>query len=203
MFVLAVTGGIGSGKSVAAQVFEDRGAVVLDLDRIAKELLQPEIPVYSMIVEAFGTRVLDADERIDPAALADAAFESADATRTLDGIVHPAIYTVLTGILDALAVQAEPPRLVVLDIPLLAEAPMFLDLVDAVLVISAEEDARIERCLEKGMSEEDVRRRIARQVGDAERRDIADYVIENDEDLASFKSDVLRFWEAEVAPRAS
>jgi len=203
MFVLAVTGGIGSGKSVAAQVLEDRGAVVLDLDRIAKELLQPEIPAYSMIVEAFGTRVLDADERIDPAALADAAFESADATRTLDGIVHPAIYTVLTGILDALAVQAEPPRLVVLDIPLLVEAPMFLDLVDAVLVISAEEDARIERCLEKGMSEEDVRRRIARQVGDAERRDIADYVIENDEDLASFKSDVLRFWEAEVAPRAS
>jgi dephospho-CoA kinase len=203
MYVLAVTGGIGSGKSTATRIFEDRGAIVLDLDRIAKELLEPSMPLLGRITDAFGDSVVGPDGRIDPAALADAAFASDEATRTLDAIVHPAVYTVLTGILDALAVQAEPPRFVVLDVPLLAEAPIFLDLVDAVLVISAREDARVERCLANGMTEADVHRRIDRQVGDAERRDIADYVIDNDASLAEFKHDIVRFWDLEVAPRAS
>ena len=203
MYVLAVTGGIGSGKSVAAQMFGDRGAIVLDLDRIAKDLLEPGMPVYAHVAEAFGQSVVGADGRIDAAALADASFVSEEATRRLDAIVHPAVYTVLTGVLDALALQAEPPRFVVMDIPLLVEAPMFLDLVDGVLAISADEDSRIARCLAKGMAEEDVRRRIARQAGDAERRDIADHVIENDDDLATFQNDIARFWDLEVAPRAS
>lgn len=203
MYVLAVTGGIGSGKSTATKILEDRGAIVIDLDRIAKELLEPGMPVLGHLVEAFGPGILTAEGRIDATALADAAFASDEATRTLDGIVHPAVYAVVTGILDALALQAEPPRVVVLGIPLLAESPVFLDLVDAVVAISAPEDERVARCVANGMSEDDVHRRIARQAGDGERRDIADYVIENDGDLAAFRRDVGAFWDAEVAPRAS
>ncbi|MDZ4654367.1 MAG: dephospho-CoA kinase [Coriobacteriia bacterium] len=203
MYVLAVTGGIGSGKSVATQVFGARGAVVIDLDRIARELLEPGMPVFDPIVEAFGDSIVGEDGRIDAAILAAVAFASDETVRTLDSIVHPAVYVALAGILDALAMQAEPPRFVVFDIPLLAEAPMFLDLVDGVLVVSAAEDVRIARCLERGMTEDDVRRRMERQVGDAERREIANHVIENDEDIETFKRDVALFWEAEVAPRAS
>lgn len=203
MYVLAVTGGIGSGKSVATQVFGDRGAVVIDLDRIASELLEPGMPVFDPIVEAFGDSIVGEEGRIDAAILAAVAFASDETVRTLDSIVHPAVYVVLAGILDALAMQAEPPRFVVFDIPLLAEAPMFLDLVDGVLVVSAAEDVRIARCLERGMTEDDVRRRMERQVGDAERRDMADYVIENDDDLPTFRHDLALFWEAEVAPRVS
>ncbi|MDO9557741.1 MAG: dephospho-CoA kinase [Coriobacteriia bacterium] len=201
MYVLAVTGGIGSGKSVAAQVLAERGAVVIDLDSIAKELLEPEMPVFRHIINVFGDGVLGADGRIDPAALADAAFASDEAARALNMIVHPAVYAVISGALDALAAQAEPPRLVVLDIPLLVEAPLFLELVDGVLAISASEDARISRCLARGMAEEDVHRRIERQAGDAERRGIADHVIENDGDLTVFKQDVAHFFEVEVGSR--
>ncbi len=203
MYVLAVTGGIGSGKSVAAQVFADRSAIVLDLDRIAKELLEPGMPVFAHIVEAFGPEVVGEDGRIDHPALAAAAFASSENASRLNAIVHPAVHAVLTGILDALAVQAQPPRVVVLDVPLLVEAPMFLELVDGVLAISAREDDRVARCVAKGMSEQDVRRRIECQAGDSERREIADYVIENDGDLAAFRSDVVDFWDMEVAPRAT
>lgn len=203
MYVLAVTGGIGSGKSVAAEVLKERGAVVVDLDEIAKRLLEPKMPVHALIVEAFGPGVLGADGRIDTAALADAAFASDEATRRLNGIVHPAVYAAAAGALDALALQAEPVRVVVLVVPLLAEAPQFIDLADAVLDISAHEDSCIERCVARGMDVNDARRRAAQQVGDAERRAISDYVIENDGDMAAFRSDLNRFWDAEVSLRAS
>lgn len=203
MYVLALTGGIGSGKSVAAEVLKERGAVVIDLDDIAKGLLEPKMPVHAMVVDAFGRDILDADGRIDVRALADAAFASGESTRRLNAIVHPAVYAAAAGALDALALQAEPPRVVVLVVPLLAEAPAFIDLADAVLDISADEERCIERCVARGMDEDDVRRRAAQQVGDAERRSISDHVIENDASLAAFRSELNRFWDAEVSLRAS
>jgi dephospho-CoA kinase len=113
------------------------------------------------------------------------------------------VLAAVAGALDALALQGEPPRVVVLVIPLLAESPLFLEPVDAVLAISALEESRIERAVSRGMSREDAERRVALQAGDAERREIADYVIENDRDLESFRSDIIDFWDAEIAPRES
>lgn len=203
MYVLAITGGIGSGKSTAAAYFASLGAIVLDLDDIAKHLLEPQMPVHAAIVEAFGPEVLGAGGRIDHEALAARAFASPERARVLNEIVHPAVYAVAAGALDALAMQAEPPRFVVLDVPLLAEAPQFADLSDAVLALSSDEDSRIERLSARGMAEEEVERRIACQVSDAERRQIADYVIENDGDRAEFREALERFFEEEVAPRVA
>jgi len=203
MYVLAVTGGIGSGKTVAAEVFRSHGAVIVDLDDIAKGLLDPAIPVFALVKEAFGPDVVGADGRIDTRALADVAFASDETTRRLNAIVHPAVYAAVAGALDALALQAEPPRVVILVIPLLAEAPVFAELADAVLDISSLEDACIERCVARGMDEADAHRRAGRQVGDAERRAVSDYVIENDDDLVAFKSELNRFWDAEVSLRVS
>jgi dephospho-CoA kinase len=201
MYVLGITGGLGSGKSTAAELFEQRGAVVVDLDDVAKALID-EIPaVREQVVEAFGAAVLGSDGRIDRPALAAEAFRSYEAATVLEAIVHPAVLAAVTGMLDTLALQGDPPRVVVLVIPLLAEAPSFLDLVDAVLVISAVEETRLDRAVSRGMDRAEAVRRIARQVGDAERREIADYVIENDGDLASFKQQVAEFWETEVASR--
>ncbi len=203
MYVLAVTGGIGAGKSTACEVFASLGAVVLDLDAMAKGLLEAGSPVIEPLTRAFGPGILRKDGSVEPALLAQAAFASPERARELDAIVHPAVYAACAGALDALALQAQPPRFVVLDIPLLAEAPRFLDLVDAVLAISADEDTRLERLIAGGMDADEVERRMACQAGDAERRAIADYVIENDGRIDQFKAELLRFYEDEVAPRVT
>jgi dephospho-CoA kinase len=201
MYVLALTGGLGSGKSTAATVFADRGALVIDLDHVAKTLLDEVPAVRDRVAAAFGEDVVGPDGRIDHAALAAAAFASEDATARLNAIVHPAVLSATAGALDTLALQTDTPRTVVLVIPLLAESPLFLEPVDAVLAISAHEDTRIDRAVARGMSREDAENRIARQAGDAERREIADYVIENDGGLDDFKRDVIAFWENEIESR--
>ncbi|MDO8847644.1 MAG: dephospho-CoA kinase [Coriobacteriia bacterium] len=201
MYVLALTGGLGSGKSTAAAVFAERGALVIDLDDVAKTLLDEVPAVRDRVVAAFGEGVVGSNGRIDHKALAAAAFASEETTARLNAVVHPAVFTATAGALDALALQADAPRTVVLVIPLLAESPLFLEPVDAVLAISAHEDTRIERATARGMSQEDAEDRIARQAGDAERREIADYVIENDGELDEFKRDVIAFWENEIDSR--
>ena len=201
MYILALTGGLGSGKSTAAETLEQLGAIVIDLDDVAKTLLDEMPVVRDRVVEAFGRSIVGPDGRIDKQALAAAAFASVDQAAKLEAIVHPAVLAAVSGALDTLALQGEPPRVVVLVIPLLAESPLFLEPIDAVLAISAPEDVRIERAVERGMSREDAEARIARQVGDAERRDIADYVIDNDGDLEEFRRDIVDFWETEIEPR--
>ncbi|MCE5204077.1 MAG: dephospho-CoA kinase [Coriobacteriales bacterium] len=203
MYVLAITGGIGSGKSTAAAFLAARGAVVLDLDAIAHGLLRADSPVFAHIVSAFGSDVVGGSGDIDHAALARAAFRSREEAEKLDAIMHPAIYAATAGALDALALQATPPRLVVLEVPLLVEAPEFLDLVDAVLAISAAEDTREERLVARGMPLDEVDRRMSCQAGDAERREIADYVIENDGDELSLRAALADFFDKELAPRVS
>ena len=201
MYVLALTGGLGSGKSTAADVFADRGAVVIDLDTIGHVLLEQAAVVQDRIVAAFGEQVVGADGRIDRTALAAAAFASEETTQQLNAIMHPAILATVAGALDTLALQGEQPPAVVLVIPLLVESPLFLEPVDAVLTISAHEETRIDRAVARGMSREDAVNRIARQAGDGERREIADYVIENDGDLEEFQTAIAEFWDTEIAPR--
>ncbi|MDY0341205.1 MAG: dephospho-CoA kinase [Coriobacteriia bacterium] len=201
MYVLALTGGLGSGKSTAAQVLADRGAVVIDLDMIGRTLLEQMASVRERIVEAFGHQIVGTDGLVDRARLAAVAFGSEESTRRLNAIMHPAILATVAGALDTLALQGEQPQAVVLVVPLLVESPLFLEPVDAVLTISANEELRVQRAVERGMSREDAENRIARQAGDAERREIADYIIENDGDLDTFKVIVGEFWDAEIAPR--
>jgi len=203
MYVLAVTGGIGSGKSTAARLFGERGAVVIDLDDMAKALIGPDAPLADAVAEAFGRDLYTDEGGIDHAALAKIAFASPENTAKLDAIVHPGVIAATGGALDMLAAQGRPPAVVVIDIPLLVEAPGFFDLVDAVLAVSADEDARMERLLARGMSEEDIRARMDAQATDAERRDVADWVVENDGSLESFRRELNEFWDREVAPRGS
>lgn len=201
MYILALTGGLGSGKSTAAELLEQLGAVVIDLDVVAKTLLEEVPAVRDRVVAAFGEKIVGPDGKIDRGALAAEAFTSAERTSELNAIVHPAVLAAVSGALDTLALQGEPPRVVVLVIPLLAESPLFLEEVDAVLAISAPEDVRLERVVGRGMPLADAEARLSRQVGDAERREIADYVIENDSDIESFRRAVLEFWETEIEPR--
>jgi dephospho-CoA kinase len=203
MHVLALTGGLGAGKSTAARVFADLGATVIDLDDVAKRLLEQSTAVRDRVIEAFGPGIAGPDGRIDHAALAAAAFATPEAAGRLNAIMHPAVTAAVAGALDTLALQSDSPRVVVLVVPLLVEAPALLDLVDAVLAISASEETRIERAVARGMSEQEAEMRIARQASDSERRAIADYVIENDGDIESFRQAIVAFWNAELASRDS
>lgn len=201
MHVLALTGGLGAGKSTAADLFEDRGAVVIDCDRVAKTLVDESSAVRDRVLEAFGPEVATADGHVDHARLAALAFATTEATARLNAIVHPAVTAAVAGALDTLALQGEQPRVVVLVVPLLAEAPGLLELVDVVVAISASEDVRLERAVARGMNENDAENRIARQTSDSERAAIADYVIDNDGDVASFRAVLNEFWDNEIAAR--
>jgi dephospho-CoA kinase len=198
-----VTGGIGSGKSTAARLFGECGAAVIDLDELAKRLIAPGAPLAGEVAAAFGDAVLAPDGAIDTMALARAAFATPEAAKRLDAIVHPGVFAAIVGALDTLAEAPEAPAVVVLDIPLLVEAPMFFDVIDGVLVVSAHEDVRLARLEAGGMSEEDARARIALQASDAERRDIADFTVENDASLEEFRELLYDFWEAEMAARGA
>lgn len=203
MYVLAVTGGIGSGKSTAVRLFGERGAVVIDLDAMAKGLTGPGGPLVDAVAEVFGEDLRTAEGGLDHARLARVAFSSPESARKLDAVVHPGVLAATGGALDMLAAQGRSPAVVVIDIPLLAEAPGFFEMVDGVLAISADEDARLARLAARGMSEEDARARMNAQASDAERREIADWVIDNDGSPEGFRHALDEFWDREVAPRVS
>ena len=203
MYVLAVTGGIGSGKTTVARLLGDLGATVIALDDLAKGLTSAGGPLVDAVIAAFGEGVRSAEGGVDHKVLAKLAFATPETARRLDGIVHPGVYAAVAGALDLLAEVPEPPAVVVLDIPLLAEAPEFFDFVDGVLVVSSDEDTRLARLVARGMSEEDVRSRMALQASDAERRAIADYVVENDGTVQRLEAEIVDFFDSELADRAS
>jgi dephospho-CoA kinase len=203
MYVLGVTGGIGSGKTTAARLFGELGATVIDLDDLAKKLTGADGPLAKDVIAAFGPEVARADGGVDTKALAQRAFASPDAAQRLDRIVHPGVYAAVAGAIDVLAEMPEPPSVIVIDIPLLVEAPEFFDLLDGVLAVSADEDHRVARLVARGVGEDDVHARIALQASDAERRDIADWTVENDADMVTFESLLVSWWDQEMAPRES
>jgi dephospho-CoA kinase len=203
MYVLGITGGIGSGKTTAADLLGELGAVVIHLDDLAKRMIGPDGPLVEDVITAFGENVRGTGGGVDTAALAACAFETREAADRLDRIVHPGVYAAVAGALDALLELAEPPEVVVIDIPLLVESPIFFDLLDGVLAVSAPEDVRFARLEARGMDPDDVRARMALQVSDAERRDVADYVVENDCDKPAFESALVAFWDDELAHRGA
>jgi dephospho-CoA kinase len=203
MYVLGITGGIGSGKTTASKLFEALGAIVINLDDLAKRLISEGGPLVEPVVAAFGPEVRGADGGVDTSALAAVAFATPESARRLDNIVHPGVYAAAAGAIDMLAELPEPPEIIVVDVPLLAEAPEFFDLLDGVLVISANEDVRVERLIARGMGEDDIRARMALQASDAERRSIADWIVENDGDPIDFEAQLVSLFDGELQPRGA
>ena len=191
---IAVTGGIGSGKSAVASRLAARGAVVVDADRIAREVVEPGTDGLAAIVAEFGPGVLTADGALDRPAMAALVFADPERRAALEAIVHP-----LVGRRSAqLLADAPPGAVVVYDVPLLAEsASSSLGRTrefDAVVVVETPLETRVARLVGRGLSEADARARIAAQATDEERRAIADHVVRNDGDLAALDEAVDRLW---------
>lgn len=199
MYVVAVTGGIGSGKSTASRYFESRGAIVLDLDEIARGALYPGSDALAEIAKAFGDQVLQADGSLDRDELARIAFADAGSTARLNSIVHPVVLReVIEGITN-LRLLERPPRMVVLEVPLLAEEPVLADVADTVLAIETPVERRIENAVARGMDIDEAWRRVSRQATDADRAALADHVISNTGTVEDFLSQLKEYWDG-VAP---
>ncbi|MFN8036527.1 MAG: dephospho-CoA kinase [Acidimicrobiia bacterium] len=195
MFLVGLTGGIGSGKSTVARLLADRGAVVVDADAVAREVVEPGQPAFRQLVERFGQSIVGSDGALDRPALAALVFDDEQARADLNAITHPAVGGEITRRIAA----APPDAVVVVDVPLLAEAKL-TRLYEMVLVVEAPRALRLERLEERGLTRADAEARMAVQATDEERRAIADVVVDNSGDLAALEREVARAW-AEVARR--
>ena len=180
MLRVGLSGGIGSGKSTVARALARRGAIVIDADAIAREVVEPGEPGLAAVVARFGPEVLDADGRLDRPKLAALVFDDAAARADLNAIVHPRVAA------ETARRTADAPSdaIVVMDVPLLVEAAR--SGYDVVVIVEAPEAVRLERLTTRGMSPDDARRRMAAQASDADRRKVADVILDNsgpEEDL--------------------
>jgi dephospho-CoA kinase len=191
--VIGLTGGIGSGKSTVAEMLARRGAVVIDADRVGHESYRPGSEGFQQVVGAFGQEIVAPDGSIDRRALGAIVFAHPEARARLNAIVHPLIASEV-GRRVAEARAAAEPRPIVIEAALLIDAG-WRALVDRVWVVAVSAENAIARVTaSRGLSREEVERRLAAQMPDAERRRQADLVIENDGTPAELEERVEAAW---------
>lgn len=202
MLVVGLTGGIGSGKSTVSALLEERGAVVLDADRIAREVVAPGGPAYQSVIDRFGPDVVGADGAIDRPALAAVVFADPAARADLEAITHPVVGTTMA---ERLTAQAGTDHVVVLDIPLLVEGGRDRSGpgerrgpphgVAAVIVVDTPPDVAVQRLVaDRGMEPGDVQARMSAQATREERLARADLVIDNSGSHGDLAREVARAW---------
>lgn len=177
-------------------MLEERGAVVIEADDVVHRLQRAGQPIFDSIVARFGDGILTVDGELDRAALAEIVFHDQSARRELEALVHPAVL----GEMARLRLEAEGRGdVVVLDIPLLAEAGIAARErweLDGVVVVDCPVDVAIRRLVEmRGMSDDDARSRVYAQVSRQQRLEAADFVLDNSADLPHLRSEVDRCWE--------
>lgn len=187
---VALTGGIGSGKSTVAQVFSHLGAVVVDADQIARDIVAVGEPALAEIRNRFGPGVICEDGTLDRAALAAIVFGDKQALADLNAITHPRIAARSAELMAA----APPGAVVVYDMPLLVEQRLAQGW-DAIVVVQTPLPLRLERLArDRGIAPADARARIAAQATDEERRAVADFVIDNDGSKTDLENAAVAVW---------
>jgi dephospho-CoA kinase len=198
VLLVGLTGGIGSGKSTVARLLERHGAVVIDADQLAREAVEKGGPGFERVVDAFGPSVLTPAGDLDRSALAARIFSDPVQKATLEAIVHPEVARRFSESVDR---YRATDRVVVYVTPLLVElglAPAF----DAVIVVTASPHLRVSRVAsDRGLSPDEVRRRMAAQATDDQRAEVANVLIDNDGSLAELAPQVDRLW-ADLVARA-
>ncbi|MGW2822542.1 dephospho-CoA kinase [Streptomyces sp. NPDC001443] len=190
MLSVGLTGGIGAGKSEVSRLLVSCGAVLIDADRIAREVVAPGTPGLAAVVDAFGTEVLAEDGSLDRPRLGSLVFADPEKLAVLNSIVHPLVGARSRELESAAAEDS----VVVHDVPLLTEnglAPLY----DVVIVVDAAPETQLDRLVRlRGMTEADARARMAAQASREKRLEIADIVIDNDVPLARLERRVREVW---------
>lgn len=191
MVKVGLTGGIGAGKSEVSRLLASYGAVIVDADKIAREVVEPGTPGLAAVIAEFGEDVLSADGTLDRPKLGTIVFTDPQKLQALNAIVHP-----LVGARSAeLEAAAGPDAVVVHDVPLLTEnglAPLY----DLVVVVDATPDTQLDRLVRlRGMAESEAKARMEAQATREKRLAIADLVIDNDGPLEALESQVRKVWQ--------
>jgi len=189
MLIVALTGGIGSGKSTVGQIFEDLGAIVADSDQLARDVVERGTNGFDQIIAAFGDEVLKNGD-LNRAALGELVFKDPAKRKQLEQITHPLIRKAFSKIVES----SKGDSIVVNQIPLLVESNHDYKF-DHVITISASEDVRIERLLKRGMNLNQIKQRLQAQATDAQREEISDSIIRNDKSQAELLPEVEKVWE--------
>ena len=187
---VGLTGGIGSGKSTVVDTLADMGAAVVDADEIARRVVAPGSSVLGRLAEKFGSDILLEDGTLDRALLAQRAFADERGTRRLNEITHPAIREQAERDISR---AEETSTIVVYEMPLLVESGQ-VSLVDVVVVVDVPESMQIERAVQRGMDDGDVRRRMLRQASREQRLDAADAVIDNSGSYDATRAQIDVLW---------
>jgi len=193
VLTVGLTGGIGSGKSEVSRRLAALGAVVIDADQVAREVVEPGTPGLDRVVEAFGDRVLRADGTLDREGLGRIVFGDPEKLAALNAIVHPLVGERITGVMAEVQ-RDHPDAVIVYDVPLLVENNL-QDRYDVVVVVAASPQIQLRRLVEqRGMTEADAQARIDAQAPLADKLAVAHYVISNDADLAALDAQVQQVW---------
>ncbi len=197
MIEIGLTGGIGAGKSTVADALVQRGAVLIDADRIVRELQEPGEPVFEAMVDRWGKRILGEDGLLSRAVVASIVFGDEDELKAINGLVHPAVADEIKRRREDL----DDSDLVVLDIPLLVRADGTLNAdrypdLSGIIVVDVDPELAVERLVtHRGFTDEDARGRIANQATREDRRAVADIVIDNSGTLEQLEAQIENAWE--------
>jgi dephospho-CoA kinase len=189
MLIVALTGGIGSGKSMVGDMFADLGAVVVDSDQLAREVVERGSAGFDQVIAAFGDGVLKNGD-LDRTSLAELIFKDANKRLQLEQITHPLIRKAFTKVIEA----ADQNSIVINQIPLLVESKNNYRF-DHRITVAAGEDVRSERLLKKGFSSQQIQQRMQAQASDSEREAISDTVITNNKGESELRDQVEKIWE--------
>ena len=196
MLIVALTGGIGSGKSTVGQIFAQLGATVIDSDQLARDVLERGSVGFNEVVAKFGDGILKSGE-IDRQILASLVFKDATKRNELEQITHPLIRKAFTKVVSS----ASPDSIVINQIPLLVESKHDYKF-DHIITVSASDSIRSERLIKRGLTNEQIKQRMAAQATDQMREDIADSVIVNEKTEQELTDQVEKIWEQLLSKNA-
>ena len=197
MLTVALTGGIGSGKSLAGEFFAELGAIVIDSDQLARDVIERGTPGFDEVLAAFGDEILSSG-LIDRKKLGEIVFSDESKRKQLEAIVHPLIRTALDNVKNA----APRGAVIINQIPLLAETGG-KERFDLVIAITSDIELRRSRLIARGLSAHEIEKRLAAQVQDSEREAIADYIITNHGDRDNLLRQVEQLWNDVLLPKAA
>ncbi len=196
MLSIALTGGIGSGKSAVGDILSELGAIVVDSDQLAREVIERGSSGFDEVLARFGDEIL-VDGEISRSKLAELVFNDEDARKDLEGIIHPRVRELSTRVLQ----KSPEDSVVVNEIPLLFET-QGQDRFDLVITVEADDEIRTRRLLDRGLKSYQIEKRISAQASRSQRETIADFVIENNGNLEELEKKVIQLWNLEIIPRS-
>jgi dephospho-CoA kinase len=190
MLKVGLTGGIGSGKSVVARMFKEEGAYVIDLDELARRVIEPDKPAWRDVVAYFGTGILNKDRTVDRSGLAEIVFSDPKSRKVLEELTHPRIFEEQDALLEAIE-DEDSYSVAIIEFPLLFELS-FQKRFDKVILVYVSRDEQISRAKERdGLSEKELEKRLRAQLPIDEKRPLSDYIIDNEGSSADTRDQVI------------